>query len=366
MRRDETMNITLEQFSRTIPSNKNPNEWYIVLPEFLEKYEINTRNRLAAFLAQTGHESMDFRALNENLNYSAASLRRVFGRYFPTTALANAYARQPEKIANYVYDDRHPKRTNKLGNIYDGDGWKFRGGGLKQLTGRYNYTQFGEFLGMSADEAAEYVRTPAGALESAGWFWKANNLERFADRDDIDGMSRAVNGGKIGLVERRNRYIRNKAILPATIDLGGSFGVREPYIEDVSPVILAIGSKGNEVWKLQRALGIGADGDYGRLTAASVWDWQLANGYEPTGEVTASQFQDILSVTGNDDPVFLKVGSRGENVKKVQSALGFEGWRCDGIYGPNTAAAVQAWQRINKIQPTGELTVNQFNKMTNR
>lgn len=359
------MNITLSQFAKTIPTNRNPQEWYDVLPEFFAKYEINTRNRVAAFLAQTGHESMDFRAINENLNYSASSLRRVFGRYFPTTALANAYARQPEKIANYVYDDRHPRRTNKLGNIYDGDGWKFRGGGLKQLTGRYNYSQFGEFLGMTADEAAAYVRTPAGALESAGWFWHAHNLGAFADRDDIDGMSRAINGGSIGLVERRNRYNRNKALLPAVIDLDTEYVAPEPTSPDET-VILEIGSNGSKVKQLQNALGITADGAFGRLTAAAVWDWQAANGYTPTGEVTREQFNSLVkNAPETDDPVFIKIGSRGSNVKQVQSKLGFSSWKCDGIYGPNTASAVQSWQQINNIKPTGELTVSQFYKLVN-
>lgn len=359
------MNITLSQFAQTIPTNANPQEWYVVLEDFFSRYNINTRNRVAAFLAQTGHESMDFRYMNENLNYSAASLRRVFGRYFPTTALANAYARQPEKIANYVYDDRHPRRTNKLGNIYDGDGWKFRGGGLKQLTGRYNYEQFGDYLGMTADEAADYVRTFAGALESAGWYWQKNNLERFADRDDIDGMSRAINGGSIGLVERRNRYNRNKAVLPAIIELGDTVSPPEP-VDCGSPIILEIGYRGSKVRQLQTGLGITADGDYGRLTAAAVWDWQVANGHAPTGAVTQDQFNAIVySIDKTDDPVILKIGSRGDNVKKAQASLGFSSRQCDGIYGPNTASAVQSWQQINNIKPTGELTVSQFNQLIN-
>ena len=293
------MNITLEQFQKTIPSNKEAAKWYSALPAFFKKYEINTRNRVAAFLAQVGHESLDLRAVEENLNYSWQGLVQTFGRrYFPSDAVAQQYHRQPEKIANWVYDDRNPARKNKLGNVRDGDGWKFRGGGAKQLTGRFNYEQFGKDIGMTADEAAAYVRTPEGALESAGWFWKKNNLNRFADADDIVGMTKAINGGTIGLADRQARYARAKAALPAVVDLSNT---STPPVKPVDTV--------------------------------------------PLTQVVA------------------KVGDRGDLVKRIQTALGFTGKNADGIFGNGTKAAVQSWQRTNRFTATGDVTQEQANKL---
>ena len=302
------MNITLEQFRKTIPTNQNAANWYEVFPAFCKKYDLTTRNRVAGFLAQSGHESMDMRVVEENLNYSAAGLMKTFGRYFTSATHAQQYHRQPEKIANYVYDDRHPKRTNKLGNIYDGDGWKFRGGGVKQLTGRYNYTEWAKSLGMTADEAAAYIRTAAGALESAGWFWKKNNLNAYCDRDDIVGMTKVINGGNIGLADRTARYKTAKAVLPATIDLSGVV-VTEPTVP-VKPapapapgtptigdtIVAKYGDKGEKVKSIQRALKLTADGDFGKNTKLAVESWQRANRFPVTGEVTHAQFDKMMGL----------------------------------------------------------------------
>lgn len=296
------MNITLDQFRQTIPTNKAPEVWYEALPAFFKKYDINTKQRVAAFLAQTGHESMDYRAVEENLNYSWQGLVQTFGRrYFPTDAAAQKYHRQPEKIANWVYDDRNPARKNKLGNVRDGDGWKFRGGGVKQLTGRYNYEQFGKDIGMTADEAADYVRTPAGALESAGWFWKKNNLNAYADRGDITGMTKVINGGSIGLADRKARYDRAMKILPATIDLDGVVAQppATPGGPDGKKVVAMVGSRGELVRRLQVALGFtgkNADGIFGNGTKAAVQSWQRSNRFPSTGEVTQEQADKLLGV----------------------------------------------------------------------
>ena len=294
------MNITLEQFRKTIPTNTNPQEWYAVLPAFFKKYEINTRNRVAAFLAQTGHEAMDWRVVNENLNYSEAGLLKTFGRYYRTPGLAAQHARKPETIANWVYDDRNPARTNKLGNTQNGDGWKFRGGGIKQLTGRFNYTAFGKDIGMTADEVAAYVRTPAGALESAGWFWKKNNLQTYADRDDIVGMTKAINGGTIGLPDRQARYARAKSILPPVIDLGTT-GPVSPVIppvvvEDALRVVAKFGDKSEVVKTVQRALKLTADGDFGKNTKAAVESWQRNNRFPVTGQVTHRELDKMVGL----------------------------------------------------------------------
>ena len=168
--------FTKEQLGKIIPGNKDVEDWHEALIAIMPKYEINTKRRVAHFLSQCAHESNNFRSLQENLNYSEKALKAVFGRYFGDAPKANAaeYARNPEKIANRVYFDKY--RKYKMGNTNEGDGWLFRGRGLKQLTGRENYTNFGKSIDITAEEAAEYVATPKGAVESACWFWNAKKL----------------------------------------------------------------------------------------------------------------------------------------------------------------------------------------------
>ena len=168
--------FTKDHLEPIIPNNKDVDEWYEALCEMLPKYGITSERRVAHFLSQCAHESANFKRLEENLNYSAKALRAVFGRYFGSAPKRNAdeYHRNPEMIANYVYMDEF--RKYKMGNVNEGDGWLFRGRGLKQLTGRDNYTKFGASVGMSAESAAIYVATKEGAIESACWFLDANNL----------------------------------------------------------------------------------------------------------------------------------------------------------------------------------------------
>lgn len=276
------MRLTLDQFRAMIPTNREPEAWYEIAMKMFDKYEINTPNRIAGFMAQCSHESADFTRLEENLNYSADALYRVFGkRYFKTKAHAQEYHRQPEKIANYVYMDKNRSRRGALGNVVDGDGWRFRGRGIKQLTGRNNYTAFGNDIGMSAEDAAEYLETKQGAFESACWFWEKNNLERYADRNDIVGMSKRVNGGRIGLEDRKERYARALAVL------GGEVSAPKPQRSSSnsgrSMPILRRGSRGPAVGKLQKALGIKDDGIFGIGTAAALKNFQRANGLTPDG-----------------------------------------------------------------------------------
>lgn len=169
---------------------------------------LNTRNRVAGFLAQCGHESAQFKIVRENLNYSAEGLRRVFPKYFPTLDLAVEYARQPEKIASRVYADR-------MGNGPEasGDGWKFRGRGFIQLTGRENYTKCGEDLGLDLVNKPEMVEGTKAAMATALWYWQKNNLNKYADADDIKGMTKAINGGYHGLDERTRYYTKAKQVL---------------------------------------------------------------------------------------------------------------------------------------------------------
>ena len=169
------------------------------LPEVMKRYEINTPKRLAHFLSQCGHESGGFKLFSENLNYSAEGLVKIFGKYF-NAETAPAYARKPERIANKVYANRMAN-----GNEESGDGWKFRGRGLIQLTGCANYTAYDKAVPESVLENPDLV---AGvlALDSAGWFWNTNGLNKISDAGDVTAVTKRVNGGTHGLADRQSRY----------------------------------------------------------------------------------------------------------------------------------------------------------------
>lgn len=272
--------LTLEQFSAMIKKNKNAEEWYEAAVPLFEKYEINTPNRIAGFMAQCAHESADFTKLEENLNYSEKALNSVFGRYFGAGKRdAKEYARKPEKIANYVYQDEFRSKRGAMGNVNDGDGWRFRGRGIKQLTGRNNYTAFGGTVGMSAEEAAEYVATPKGAIESACWFWATNKLEKWADKGDNVGLTKKINGGTIGLDDRNKRWEAALKIM------GGEIPKAAPAAKSSGVRTLRKGMQGDDVKKMQKALGIAADGDFGFGTLTAVKKWQKLNGLVADGIV---------------------------------------------------------------------------------
>lgn len=271
--------ITLEQFSAMIPRNKDAAAWYEAATELFETYEINTPNRIAGFMAQCAHESADFTRLEENLNYSEKALNGVFGRYFGKGKRnAKEYARKPEKIANYVYQDEFRSKRGAMGNVTDGDGWRFRGRGIKQLTGRNNYTAFGKTVGMSAEEAAEYVATPKGAIESACWFWKTNKLAKWADAGDNVGLTKKINGGTIGLDDRNKRWKAALAIL------GGEVPTPKKVVT-TGIRTLRKGMTGDDVAKMQKAIGATADGDFGPGTLVAVKKWQKLNGLVADGIV---------------------------------------------------------------------------------
>ena len=200
--------LTEQNLSQVLTKNKNVNDLLVVLLNVLERYEINTPNRIAGFLAQCGHESADFTVLKENLNYGAAGLRSIFGKYFPDDTIAKAYERQPEKIANKIY-------ANRMGNGPEssGEGYKFRGRGAIQLTGKENYTKFATSIGKTVDETIAYLETLEGAVESACWFWKTNGLNAICDKDDIVAMTKKINGGTIGLEDRKAHYNKAKTFL---------------------------------------------------------------------------------------------------------------------------------------------------------
>lgn len=276
-----------EHLAAMIPTNKNVSAWYDAMTELFPKYDITTPNRIAGFIAQCAHESADFTRLEENLNYSEKALNSVFGRYFgPGKRDAAEYARKPEKIANYVYMDENRSARGALGNVKTGDGWKFRGRGLKQLTGRNNYAAFGKSVGMTADEAAAYVATEKGAIESACWFWNEKRLNSVADAGDIVKMTKIINGGDIGLDDRKKRWERAIAIL------GGKVQLKESSSSDNSKT-LTVGSRGEEVKKMQKALGITADGVFGPGTKRAVREFQSKNGLTPDGVAGAKTLSKI-------------------------------------------------------------------------
>lgn len=174
------------------------------IPEVMQKFGVNTPLRLAHFLAQCGHESGGFRLTQENLNYSAKGLMGIFKKYFPTEALANAYARKPEKIANRVYGGR-------MGNGPEasGEGFKFRGRGYIQLTGKQNYTAFDASVPESIVDNPDLVATKY-PLASAAWFWSKNGLNAIADQgattEVVTKVTKRVNGGTIGLADRIKHF----------------------------------------------------------------------------------------------------------------------------------------------------------------
>jgi putative chitinase len=193
--------FTREQLQSVIGNNPDLDGWYDALSSVLPTYEIDSPQRVAAFIAQCTHESGGFKRLKENLNYKAESLRRVFPKYFPTDELAQEYAHKQEQIANRVYGGRMGN-----GDESSGDGFRYCGRGLIQLTGRNNYTKFAESVGMAVEEVPALLETFEGAVKSACWFWKTNNLNLYADTGDILTMTKRINGGTIGLEDRIKHY----------------------------------------------------------------------------------------------------------------------------------------------------------------
>lgn len=261
--------------------NREAGEWYDAMCEILPLWEINTIPRVAGFIAQCSHESRNFTVLTENLNYSASALNKIFPKYFKRAGRnAQEYHRQPEKIANVIYANRMDN-----GDTDSGDGWRFRGGGILQLTGRYNYTEFGEDVDMSAEEAVEYVRTKKGALDSACWFWDENNINKHCDNNDIIKMTKRINGGTIGLEDRKKHWLHALDVL------GGDY--EEPEIDYNQTV--RKGSRGVLVQEVQEKLNIEpADGIFGPGTERIVKQWQSSNGLVADGIVGPNTLKKLL------------------------------------------------------------------------
>jgi len=207
--------ITSVQLAAFLPKLADVDVWTPALNDAMERFEINTPQRAAAFLAQAAHESTEFGRLVENLNYSAAGLVSTFKRFFPTLESAQPYARQPEKIANYVY-------AKRLGNgdTATGDGWRYRGRGILQITGRGTYRSTGVVLALPLEDEPERLESPVAAALAAAQFWHANGLNHLADdqnedndEEDFVSITRKINGGTAGLTSRQQYWARAKAAL---------------------------------------------------------------------------------------------------------------------------------------------------------
>jgi putative chitinase len=207
--------FTEQKLGQILTRNKNVHVWYEAMAVQLPQFEVNTAKRVAAFVAQCAHESADFTVLSENLNYSAEALNKLFSKYFAAAGRdAAPYHRKPEMIANVIY-------ANRMGNgdTASGEGYKFRGRGPIQLTGKSNYQKFAsdffedpETVIDDPDLVTDDVPT---SLYSALWFWNKNNLNKFADASDIKGMTKVINGGYIGLEDRIKHYDHAIEILTA-------------------------------------------------------------------------------------------------------------------------------------------------------
>jgi putative chitinase len=209
------MKTRIEMLKEMGVSDVDAKQYIGHLEQVLPKYGIaDSRLRLAHFFAQILHESGCMRFDMENLNYSSEALRQVFGKYFTTKAEADAYARQPEKIANRVY-------ANRMGNRGEasGDGWRFRGRGLIQLTGRNNYKAFAEWVDDERIMEEPDRVSSEYAVHSAVFFWDQNSLNRFADKDDVVGLTKKINGGENGLAHRRELLHKATGLL-AMLGLG--------------------------------------------------------------------------------------------------------------------------------------------------
>jgi putative chitinase len=283
--------ITAEKFAELFPNCKDPEGWVEAMEKVFPEHEIDTPERIAAFIAQCGHESGGWRVFEENLNYSAKALNAVFGKYFVRAGRdAEEYHRQPEKIANVVY-------ANRMGNgdTDTGDGWYYKGRGPIQLTGFNNYSAFSEWSGIDVVNNSKLVaEDKETALLSAIWYWSSNNLNRYADSGDIKTMTKRINGGYIGLEDRIHHWEMALAAMGVeghahddADDEDDSFD-----IDDIG--ILRKGARGEGVRIMQEALGVGADGVFGPGTERALKEWQSANGLVADGIAGPNTLEKLL------------------------------------------------------------------------
>lgn len=284
--------LTASQFKELFPNCKDPDGWVDAMNEVFPKYEINTPERIASFIAQCGHESGGWRVFSENLNYSAKALDAIFGKYFKRAARdSEPYHRQPEKIANVVYANRMAN-----GDTASGDGWKYRGRGPIQLTGKANYSAFAEDMDVDVLDNPDRVSEDKEiALMSAIWYWNKNKLNRYADSGDIKTMTKRINGGYIGLEDRIHHWKEALHMLGSDASEHESDDefVEEPSPEDIG--VLRRGMKSVGVVMMQEALGITADGDFGPGTERALKEWQSANGLVADGIAGPATLGELLN-----------------------------------------------------------------------
>lgn len=252
------------QIKKILPQNRDPKTLFESLNSILPRYEIDTVERVSAFIGQCGHESQQFMMLTENLNYTASGLRKIFPAYFPTDKKALQFAHNPQKIANLVY-------ANRMGNGDEnsGDGWTFRGHGFLQITGRYMFEKFAGYINKSIEETMLYSKSLDGAMEISCWYWKTKNINADADRLDILGVTQKINPRLLGIEHRK--YITRLAL--------NVLGNNETKIPDT----LKLGMTGEYVMSLQKQLTnhgyrVTIDGHYGKGTENAVKQLQIDSG----------------------------------------------------------------------------------------
>ena len=200
--------LTQDQLAQMIPGNQHVSYWYDALSRCLPDYDITSQARLAAFIAQCAHESGNFISIVENLNYRAESLMKTWPSHFPNMDIANQYAHNQQAIANKVY-------ANRMGNGDEasGDGYKYCGRGLIQITGKSNYQQFADSISTPLDQIPDFLVTFEGAVQGSAWFWELHDLNTLADAGNIRHITYIINGGYTGYDDRVARYNRALQIL---------------------------------------------------------------------------------------------------------------------------------------------------------
>lgn len=182
---------------------RDPELWLAPVRNACRLFKIDTQRQIAAFIAQTAHESAGYTRLVENLNYSAEALMKIWPKRFPSELHAKPFHRNPELIANVVYANRMGN-----GNTQSGEGWLYRGRGLKQLTGKDNYSRCAEVLGLNLLTDPDRLLIPMYASLSAAWFWSVNDCGPLADDEEFERLTKRINGGLIGYSDRKARYDR--------------------------------------------------------------------------------------------------------------------------------------------------------------
>lgn len=277
--------LTEEQFKEVVAGTSEANfeKYYGPLVAAMDEFNIDTPERQVMFLAHIMVESGGMRYVVENLNYSAARLREIFGKYYRNDTEASAHAMRPVKIASRVY-------ANRMGNGDEAsqDGWTYRGRGLKQLTGKNNYENCGDALGYDLVNDPSYLETPEGAARSAAWFWDINNLNKFADAKDIKGSTKAINGGYNGLVDRTKYYERGMKIIQKDVK-------PTTPTSNIPTSVLKKNAKGPDVEKLQKLLCVVVDGDFGNGTLRAVKAFQSSRGLKADGIVGKATWEALIN-----------------------------------------------------------------------